>query len=91
MSQPMQKGFNSDISVRGRPVHVQTEDWGPANPFLVSRVFVGGAVLRTLKTPYADALRSGPVNETEAIRLALKRQHQRVLDELTSGQLSIGV
>ena len=48
-----------------------------------------GAVLRTLKTPYAEALRTGPVNEEEAIRLALRRQHQRVVDDLTSGLMSI--
>lgn len=85
----MEKGFNSDISVRGKTVHVQTEDWGYANPYLVSRVFVGGAVLTTVKTPYAEALRVGPVQEAEALRLALRRQHQRILDELISGRLAL--
>jgi hypothetical protein len=44
----MVKGFNSDLVIRGKNYHVQTEDWGNANPFLVSRVFSNGAVLKNL-------------------------------------------
>jgi hypothetical protein len=82
----VQSGFNSDLSVRGQSFHIQTEDWGPERGFLVSRVFCSGAVVRTVKTSYADALRSGPVvNDAEAVRQALRRQHNRVLDELMTG------
>ena len=83
----MQKGFNSDITVKGKLYHIQTEDWGQQNPFIVSRVFCSGAVLKTVKTSYDEALRSGPVNNEEAIRQALKRQHNRVVDSLVSGQI----
>jgi hypothetical protein len=83
----MQKGYNSDIQVRGKNYHVQTEDWGQQNPFLVTRVFCNGAVLKTIKTAYSDALRGGPINDREALRLALRQQHNRILDQLLSGQL----
>lgn len=83
----MQKGYNSDIQVRGKSYHVQTEDWGTQNPFLVTRIFCNGAVMKTFKTSYSDALRGGPVNDLEAIRLALRQQHNRILDQLVSGQL----
>jgi len=83
----MQKGFNSDLQVRGKSYHIQTEDWGQQNPFVVTRVFCGGAVLKTFKTPYAEALRGGPTNQAEAVRLALRQQHHRILDQLLSGQL----
>jgi len=83
----MQKGHNSDIQARGRSYHVQTEDWGAQNPFLVTRIFSNGAVLKTFKTPYAEALRGGPVHDAEALRLALRQQHSRILDQLVSGQL----
>ena len=87
----MQKGYNSDISVRGKNYHIQTEDWGTANPFIVSRVFANGAVLKTIKTPYTEALRFGPVNnEDESIRQALRRQHQQVMDDLMSGAMDQG-
>lgn len=83
----MHKGFNSDLTVRGKQYHVQTEDWGRENPVLVSRVFCNGAVLKTIKTPHSVAMRSGPVNDAEAIRQALRRQHHQVMDELLSGDL----
>ena len=72
----------TDITIKDKKYHVQTEDWGPAKLFLVSRVFVGGAVLKTVKTPYEEALRGGPVNDAQAIARAMKIQHTRVLDSL---------
>lgn len=79
----VQKGFNSDIVVRGQSYHVQTEDWGLLNPFIVSRVFINGAVLKTIKTPYASVL--GLAESSEAIRLALRRQHNTIIDTLMGG------
>jgi hypothetical protein len=78
----MQPGFNSDISVRGQKYHVQTEDWGPERGFLVSRVFTSGAVIKTIKLPYAEVFKQGPSNDAEAVRMALRRQHQRIVEEL---------
>lgn len=83
----MEKGFNSDIAWLGDVYHVQTEDWGRANPFLVSRVFRDGAVLKSIKTGYDEVLPRGPASEAKAIKLAMKIQHQQILDLLLSGQL----
>ena len=81
----MQKGFNSDINVRGQKYHVQTEDWGMQNPFVVSRIFCNGAVLKTIKTPYETVLRLGSNQADEAIKLALRRQHSNIIDTLMAG------
>lgn len=78
----MQKGFNSDITVRGKSYHIQTEDWGMQNPFLVSRIFCNGAVLKTIKTPYESVLRLGSTQTQEAIKLALRRQHSTIIDAI---------
>lgn len=83
----MQKGFNSDITVRGQKYHIQTEDWGVQNPYLVSRIFCNGAVLKTIKTPYDSVLRLGSVQSEEAIKQALRRQHSTVIDTLMSGAM----
>ncbi len=83
----MTKGFNSDLSVRGKKYHIQTEDWGTQNPFIVSRIFCNGAVLKTIKISHDDALRGGPVNDKEAIGLALRRQHNQIMNDLLSGAL----
>lgn len=83
----MEKGFNSDVSLSGSVYHVQTEDWGVHNPYLVSRVFHNGAVVKSLKTSYSDVLPKGPNSEAKSIRLAMQIQHQKILDLLVSGQL----
>ena len=83
----MQKGFNSDIAYQGMSYHVQTEDWGTGNPFLVSRVFRSGAVLKSVKTSYSEVLPNGPSSNSQAIRLAMSEQHKQILDLLMSGQL----
>lgn len=83
----MEKGFNSDIAYRGTQYHIQTEDWGAQNPYLVSRVFHNGAVVKSIKTAYAEILKHAPVTDGKAIRLAMKIQHQQILDLLLSGKL----
>jgi hypothetical protein len=83
----MQKGYNSDIQVKGQTYHVQTEDWGAQNPYLVSRIFCNGAVVKTIKTPHEEALRNGGIRTSDALQTALKQQHNRVLDQLFSGTI----
>jgi len=83
----MQKGFNSDVTVRGQKFHVQTEDWGLRNPFLVSRIFCNGAVIKTVKTPYETALKAESIREEDAIKTALRRQHNDIMDVLLAGKM----
>lgn len=83
----MEKGFNSDVNWLGSQYHVQTEDWGYTNPYLVSRVFHNGAVVKSIKTSYLEVFSDGPSAESKAIRLAMKIQHQQILDLLLSGKL----
>ena len=82
----MQKGYNSDLLVRGQRFHVQTEDWGHQNPFVVSQVFQNGAVVKTIKTSYGEALTQGPTQDVDAIKMAMQRQHTTVIDTLMAGK-----
>ncbi|MCB0348844.1 MAG: hypothetical protein KDD37_08405 [Bdellovibrionales bacterium] len=84
----MEKGFNSDVTSDGVTYHIQTEDWGRENPYLVSRVFRNGAVIKTIKTAYEEALKSGPSSHSESIRLAMREQHHQILDLINSGQFN---
>lgn len=83
----MEKGFNSDVAWLGGQYHVQTEDWGATNPYFVSRVYHNGAVVKSVKTSYEEVLPQGRQAESKTIRLAMKIQHQQILDLLLSGQL----
>lgn len=84
----MEKGKNSDLTVNGSSYHVQTEDWGVQNPYLVSHIFQRGAVLKTIKIPYTKVLPDECLRDPESIQVALETQHQTILDLLVSGQLS---
>lgn len=77
----MLKGFNSDISVKGIDFHIQTEDWGQDNPFLVTRVFKQGAVLKTFKTPYQQVLPNQHY-DLASLEQAMKMQHYHILDQI---------
>ena len=82
----MEAGLNSDLQIGERDFHVQTEDWGWENPFIVTKIFSGGAVVKSYKIPYQSLLRS-PFPNKQSIRMALEKQHQEILDRLISGQL----
>ena len=84
----MQKGFNSDVNVKGRMYHVQTEDWGADKSYIMSRIFLNGAVVKSVKQSYEQIFSRGPVNSSDAIKVALKNQHNQILDQLLSGQLA---
>ena len=49
-------GFNTDIKHNEKVYHVQTEDKGVGNPYIESLVYVGGEILASKKTSYADIL-----------------------------------
>ena len=84
----MEKGFNTDIVHMGQTYHVQTEDWGDQNPFVVTRVYKSGAVLVSLKTPYEKLLAvSFHRDLSQALKSSMREQHQKVLDQLSSGRL----
>ncbi len=83
----MEKGFNTDLEVQGGVYHVQTEDWGKYNPYLVSRIFKNGAVVKSIKTGYGEVLPSGKTSSTKLIKLAMKVQHNKILDLLVDGKL----
>ncbi|MGE3975044.1 MAG: hypothetical protein AB7F59_11020 [Bdellovibrionales bacterium] len=82
----MEVGLNNDITVNGLTYHIQTEDWGRQNPYLVTQVFSNGAVLKSWKISYWQVLPQGPISDSQAIRLALRQQHQKILDRILSGQ-----
>lgn len=86
----MEKGFNSDLTISGVNYHIQTEDWGFENPYLVTRVFRSGAVIDSIKTPYSDVLRSrnaflllrNKAAMSEALQEAMRAQHEKTLNGL---------
>ena len=83
----MLKGFNSDLRIAGESFHIQTEDWGVTNPFIVSQIFRQGAVVKVLKIPYTKVLPKGLDSTKVEIHTAMEAQHDSILDLVVSGQL----
>jgi len=81
----MELSLNSDIDMGNDAYHIQTEDWGLSSPYIVSRIFKNGAVLKSVKTPYSDLIEA-PIWDKTAVEEAVKVQHDRILDLLLSGQ-----
>lgn len=82
----MIKGLNSDISINGLAYHVQTQDLGQSNPYILSQVFLDGAVVKVIKKPYAELLKEGFIHQQKDLQEALRKQHLEILDLMASSQ-----
>ncbi|MBI1945720.1 MAG: hypothetical protein HYS27_08490 [Deltaproteobacteria bacterium] len=76
-------GFNHNIKHKGRVYHIQTEDSGPKNPHVITHVFVGGNIIASKKTSYADIV-DGP-NWEKTVRSMMEEQHKQMLRNLVNG------
>jgi len=86
MAKPFEKavtGFNHNIKHKGKAYHVQTEDSGVSTPHIITHLFVGGNILATKKTSYADIL--GASDLPELVRQLMEEQHKEMLRNLVSG------
>jgi hypothetical protein len=76
-------GFNHNIKHKGKVYHVQTEDSGVSNPHIITHLFVGGNILASKKTSYADILNAE--NLAEVVRELMEEQHKEMLRNLING------
>jgi hypothetical protein len=76
-------GFNHNVKHQGKLYHVQTEDSGTANPHVITCLFLGGNVLASKKTSYADAI--GAADLAARVRALMEAQHKDMLRQLVRG------
>ena len=79
----MVTGFNHNIKHRGQIFHVQTEDSGTDNPHIITHLFIGGNILASKKTSYADIVHAD--NLAEVVRALMEEQHKEMLRNLING------
>ncbi len=79
----MVPGFNHNIKHRGKAYHVQTEDSGLGNPHIITHLFVGGNIIASKKTGYADIV--GAENLAQVVRELMEEQHKEMLRNLING------
>jgi hypothetical protein len=80
-------GFNHNIKHKGKVYHVQTEDSGVNNPHIITHLFVGGNILASKKTSYADILNAE--NLAEVVRELMEEQHKEMLRNLINGAYDV--
>ena len=78
-------GFNTDIKHGEKIFHVQTEDRGQSNPVVESLVYVGGEILLSKKSPYAELVRDDHVDE-KAVRQMMDNQHRLIIEAIRRGR-----
>jgi hypothetical protein len=79
----MVTGFNHNIKHRGNLYHIQTEDSGLESPHITTHLFVGGNILASRKTSYADIV--GAENLAQVVRELMEEQHKEMLRNLVNG------
>src|SRR5258705_9686401 len=81
---PVITGFNTDIRHNDKVYHIQTEDKGLSNPYIESLVYVGGEILASKKTSYADQAKDG-VDE-KWIGALMEQQHRTMIAAIKRGR-----
>lgn len=76
-------GFNHNIKHKGKLYHIQTEDSGVNNPHIITHLFVGGNILASKKTAYADIVNAE--NLPQVVRELMEEQHKEMLRNLLNG------
>jgi len=76
-------GFNHNIKYRGKTYHAQTEDSGSDRPQVVTHLFLGGNIIASKRTSYADI--TGAENLPDVVRALMEEQHKEVLRNLVHG------
>lgn len=77
-------GFNTDIRHNDKVYHIQTEDKGMANPYIESLVYVGGEILASKKTSYAEQVKNG-IDE-KWIGGLMEQQHRTMIAAIKRGR-----
>ena len=77
-------GYNTDVKHKNRVFHIQTEDKGESSPTIESLVYVGGQILATRKTSYADVVKSG--RDDKAIQELMEQQHRTMIAAIQRGR-----
>ena len=78
-------GFNTDIRHSDKVYHIQTEDKGLQNPYIESLVYVGGEILASKKTSYAEQVKGGGADE-KWIAALMEQQHRTMIAAIKRGR-----
>ncbi len=79
-------GFNHNVKYGPRVYHVQTEDSGLPHAHYITHLFVGGNIVASMKSSYADQA-PGPGLQ-RVVRGLMEHQHKSMLRRLIAGEFN---
>jgi hypothetical protein len=77
-------GYNTDVKHNSRVFHIQTEDKGETSPYIESLVYVGGEILATRKTSYAELIKDG--RDDKSVQELMEQQHRTMIAAIQRGR-----
>ncbi len=77
-------GYNENVVHRGCTFHVQTEDNGVKNPYIITHVFISGNIIATKKTSYMDILKIE--NLEKVLRELMEEQQREMVQKIKNGE-----
>ncbi len=77
-------GYNTDVKHNNRVFHIQTEDKGDTSPHIESLVYVGGEILATRRTSYAQLLKGR--RDDKAVQELMEQQHRTMIAAIQRGR-----
>jgi hypothetical protein len=81
----MMLGLNTNVNCNGIGFHVQTEDLGRANPYVLTLVFRGGAIVAREKVNYRELLGDRPSDAQ--VKALMDQQHTRITKQVMAGEV----
>ena len=79
-------GFNTDVSYNSKIYHVQTEDVTGDDPYTLTLLYQGGAIIARIKTNYGS-LFPQKLTEHQVLDL-MQRQHKKMILDLRTGKFA---
>src|SRR4029077_7442094 len=79
-------GFNHNVKYGPRVYHVQTEDSGLPHAHYITHLFVGGNIVSSMKTSYAD--KASDPTLAAMVRSLMEGQHKHMLKRLVAGEFN---
>ncbi len=77
-------GYNQNVYYKGVTFHVQTEDNGVQNPYIVTHVFIAGNIIATKKTSYMDIIKVD--NLEKVLRELMEEQQREMVQRIKNGE-----
>jgi len=79
-------GFNNDVVYNKKTYHIQTEDVPGEDPYTLTLLYYGGAIIARIKTHYRS-LSAQMLTEQEVLDL-MEKQHKKMITDLRAGRFA---